>query len=259
MTLKRFSGKFALVTGAAGGIGRECALSFAREGATVALIDRDQKPIDETLGMIEKAGGKGLAICIDVTDELAVSRAFDRTLKTFGAIDFAINNAGISQTGALTADIGLTEWNLILQVNVTGTWLCMREEIKHMGARGAGVIVNTASFAGLHTLATQTAYVASKHAVIGLTKNAAIEYAAQGIRINAVAPGGVATPMMEKNLAEVDPDHRASALEAIANFHPMKRVGKPGEIADAVLFLCSDQASFITGACLSVDGGWAAI
>lgn len=163
------------------------------------------------------------------------------------------------RSGGLTADISFEEWNLIPQVNVTGTWLCMREELKHMLSRGSGTIVNTASFAGLHTIATQTAYVASKHAVIGLTKNAAIEYAAHGIRINAVAPGGIATPMLERNLGGLDGAQRAAALEAISNYHPMKRLGEAVEIADAMLFLCSDQASFITGACLSVDGGWAAI
>jgi A-factor type gamma-butyrolactone 1'-reductase (1S-forming) len=137
-------------------------------------------------------------------------------------------------------------------------WLCMREQIRHMLGRGSGTIVNMASFAGLNTLPMNTAYVTSKHAVVGLTKNAAVEYAAHGIRINAVAPGGIPTPMMDRSLAGLDPTQRAAALESFAGFHPMKRLGSTREISDAVLFLCSDAASFITGACLPVDGGWAA-
>jgi NAD(P)-dependent dehydrogenase (short-subunit alcohol dehydrogenase family) len=259
MTSKRFEGKSVFITGAAGGIGRACALAFARDGAVVTAVDREQAAVDETLALIQKAGGKGLALCCDVTNEQGVAAAFDKAVRSFGQVDFGINNAGISQSTALTADISLEEWNRILSVNVTGVWLCMRAQLKHMTARGSGAIVNTASFAGLHTLAAQTAYVASKHAVVGLTKNAAIEYAPNGIRINAVAPGGIATPMMERSLAGYDSSQRAAVLEAITNFHPMKRVGVAGEIADAMLFLCSDQAAFITGACMSVDGGWAAI
>jgi A-factor type gamma-butyrolactone 1'-reductase (1S-forming) len=255
---KRFENQFVLVTGAGAGIGRACAMAFANEGAAVAAIDRDRKDIDETIRLIEKEGGRALEILADVTDEQAVARAVEKATKTFGHLDIAVNNAGISQSVALTADISVTEWNRVLNVNVTGTWLCMREELRHMSVRGSGAIVNTASFAGLRTLAMNTAYVVSKHAVVGLTKNAAVEYAAKGIRINAVAPGGIATPMMERSFGSLDADQRAAALKAIAELHPMKRVGAPGEIADAILFLCSAQASFITGTCLSVDGGWAA-
>lgn len=259
MTTKRFDGRSALVTGAGGGIGRECVVAFAREGAAVTAVDNDQKGVSETIRLAEQAGGKCLGIVADVTDGQAVAHMVGKAIATFGRIDFALNNAGISQSRTLTADIAEDEWNRVLRVNITGTWLCMREELRHMSTRRAGAIVNTASFAGLHTLAMQTAYVSSKHAVIGLTKNAAIEYAATGIRINAVAPGGIHTPMMDKSLDGLDSSQRAAAFKDIAALHPMNRIGSVGEIADAVLFLCSDQAAFIAGACLSVDGGWAAI
>lgn len=258
MTQKRFIGKSVWVTGAGGGIGRNSALAFAREGAAVAVLDRDESGLAETVHLIEKADGRCLRICADVSDAQQVAGAFETAIKAFGGIDFAFNNAGISQRAAATIDVGLQEWESVLRVNVTGVWLCMREQIRHMVERGAGVIVNTASFAGLRTLPMNSAYVTSKHAVVGLTKNAAVEYAAHGIRINAVAPGGIATPMMDKSLLGLDAAQRSAALEHIASLHPMKRLGTPQDIADVVLFLCTDQASFITGACLPVDGGWAA-
>jgi NAD(P)-dependent dehydrogenase (short-subunit alcohol dehydrogenase family) len=258
MTQQRFIGKSVWVTGAGGGIGRNAALAFAREGAAVAVLDRDESGLAETVHLIEKADGRCLQICADVSDAQQVAGAFETATKAFDGIDFAFNNAGISQRAAATIDVGLQEWEHVLRVNVTGVWLCMREQIRHMVERGAGVIVNTASFAGLRTLPMNSAYVTSKHAVVGLTKNAAVEYAAHGIRINAVAPGGIATPMMDKSLLGLDAAQRSAALEHIASLHPMKRLGTPQDIADVVLFLCTDQASFITGACLPVDGGWAA-
>jgi NAD(P)-dependent dehydrogenase (short-subunit alcohol dehydrogenase family) len=253
-----FEGKAAWVTGAGGGIGRECARAFAQSGAAVAVIDRNQAGIDETLSLVQQDGGRGLAICADVTDERDVAEAFKRALDAFGRVDFGVNNAGISQTPAPTADIGYDEWTRVLLVNVTGTWLCMREQLRHMSKLRSGVIVNTASFAGLRSLPGNSAYVTSKHAVVGLTKNAAVEYAPLGIRINAIAPGGIQTPMMDRSLDGLDSTQRVAALESIANLHSMKRIGTPDEIADGILFLCSAQASFITGVCLSVDGGWAA-
>jgi NAD(P)-dependent dehydrogenase (short-subunit alcohol dehydrogenase family) len=258
MSSKRFDSKVALVTGAGSGIGRECALAFGRDCAAVIVIDRDGGGIDDTLRQIHAEGGRCTGITADVADGAAVSRAFSQALSSYGHIDYAINNAGVAHNPAATADITPEEWSRVLQVNVTGVWLCLREELRHMESHGCGSIVNTASFAGLRTLAMHTAYVASKHAVVGLTKNAAVEYASKGIRINAVAPGGIATAMMEANLATVPAAQRDAALQGIAGLHPMGRVGSAREIADAMVFLCSDQSAFITGVCLSVDGGWAA-
>lgn len=251
-----FNGKSAWVTGAGGGIGRECAFAFARRGAVVAVVDRNRTSATETLELIQKNGGRGLSICADVTDENSVAEAFNEAVKSFGRLDFAVNNAGISQSTTLTADISRHEWNRIMQVNVTGVWLCMRMELRHMSALGTGSIVNMASIAGLRSLPMQSAYVASKHAVVGLTKNAAVEYAAKGLRINAVVPGAIPTSMMEATLTGLDSTQRAAALEGIANLHPMRRIGTTREIANGVIFLCSDQATFITGICLPVDGGW---
>jgi NAD(P)-dependent dehydrogenase (short-subunit alcohol dehydrogenase family) len=258
MTQQRFSGKTVWLTGAGGGIGRECAIAFARAGAAVAILDRDKGSLADTARLMEQHGGRSLEICADVTDARKVAAAFEQAVEAFGQIDYAFNNAGISQRPAPTVEVEPDEWERVLRVNVTGVWLCMREQIRHMAKRGSGVIVNMASFAGLRTLPMNSAYVASKHAVVGLTKNAAVEYAAQGIRINAVAPGGIPTPMMDKSLLGLDSAQRAAALEQFANFHPMKRLGSVREIADLVLFLCSDEASFITGTCLPIDGGWAA-
>ena len=183
----------------------------------------------------------------------------DQARTVTGRIDCAFNNAGITQSSTLAADISCDEWNRVLRVNVTGVWLCMRSEIKLMQEQGGGSIVNTASFLAMHSMEMQTAYVASKHAVLGLTKNAAIEYAHEGIRINAVAPGGIPTGMMAQTLSGLDEAEQGAARQGIADMHPMKRLGRPREIAQAVMFLSSDEAEFITGACLAVDGGWAAM
>jgi len=255
---RRFIGKSVWMTGAAGGIGRECALAFAREGASITALDLDESGVTETARLIALDGGQCEAHRVDVSDARQVQAAFGQAVARFGRVDIAFNNAGISQKAGPTIDVDPADWQRILDVNVTGIWFCMREQIKHMLGRGSGVIVNTASYAGLSTLPMNTAYVTSKHALVGLTKNAAVEYAANRIRINAVAPGGIPTPMMDRSLAGLDSTQRGAALESIAGFHPMKRLGSTREIADAVLFLCSEEASFITGTCLPVDGGWAA-
>jgi NAD(P)-dependent dehydrogenase (short-subunit alcohol dehydrogenase family) len=257
MSGKRFQGQAVVITGAGSGIGRTTAIAFAQEGAAVAVIDQTDAAISETLRQVRAAGGEGIALQGDVTNAEFVAEAITRTISAFGKIDHAFNNAGVTQTRALTAEIPLDEWNRVIQVNLTGIWLCMREEIRYMAERGIGNIVNAASVAGLRHMAGFASYCVSKHAVVALTKTAAIEYGEKGLRINAVAPGGVLTPLMERGLAALDTSQRTAALTHTSSLHALKRLGTQSEIADAVLFLCSDAATFITGTCLSVDGGWA--
>lgn len=256
---RRFEGKSVLITGAGSGIGQETSLTFAEAGAVVIGLDRSEDGLAATSALIASTGARFEALVADVGDEASVAAAFEQAATMTGRIDCAFNNAGITQSSTLAADIGHEEWERVMRINVTGVWLCMRAEIGLMLKQGGGSIVNTASFLSLHSMAMQTAYVASKHAVLGLTRNAAIEYAASDIRINAVAPGGIPTGMMAQSLADVDEAGREAARKAIGDMHPMKRLGTPREIAQAVLFLSSAEAAFVTGACLSVDGGWAAL
>lgn len=258
MNNTRFKNKSVLITGAGSGIGQEAARQFALEGALVIGIDRSLDGLNRTADQILSDGGRFEMIAADISEEKAVADAFRHALTLSPRIDCAFNNAGVTQSAAVTADITLAEWEKLFSVNVTGLWLCMREEIRHMAACGAGVIVNTASFLSMRGMMHQSAYTASKHAVLGLTRNAALEYAAAGIRINAVAPGGVPTGMMAESLSALAEADRAAARQGIAELHPMKRLGTPMEIARSVMFLCSDDAAFITGTCLSVDGGWSA-
>lgn len=251
-------GQRVIVTGAGSGIGRATALGFARAGASLAVLGMHADALAQTCHLAQAAGAIAHPICTDISDEDSVQHAFATAARLLGGIDVAVNNAGISQPPAATADIPQAEWQRVIDVNLTGTWLCLREALRRIAPHAGGAIVNIASFAGLRTMPMQSAYVASKHAIVGLTSNAAVEYAPHGIRVNAVAPGGITTPMMEATLAGLDAEQRAGAMAQIAAFHPLKRPGSAEEIADAVLFLCSDKAAFITGACLSVDGGWSA-
>jgi NAD(P)-dependent dehydrogenase (short-subunit alcohol dehydrogenase family) len=251
----RFHGKTAIVTGAASGIGREICLAFAEEGMEVFAVDFLEAGAAETAALVVRQGGQAHAIRADISVPNDVSSMFATALAKVGRIDCAVNNAGVNQVVGKTAEIEPAEWDRVLRVNLTGTWLCMREQLAHMAARRAGAIVNIASVAALRTLPHHSAYVASKTAVAALTKNAAVEYADAGIRINAVCPGSVPTGMFEKHLAALGEAARETELLAAARRHPIGRVGTTRDIADAVLFLCSDQASFITGDCLAVDGG----
>jgi NAD(P)-dependent dehydrogenase (short-subunit alcohol dehydrogenase family) len=225
----------------------------------VIAIDLSEEGLRGTRELIEKEGGRVHPLSFDVTHEQAVVQGFEKAVSLAGKIDFAFNNAGVTHDAALTGEITLADWERIFRVNVSGVWLCMREELRRMQKSGGGAIVNTASFGSTHTLAGLSAYVASKHAVLGLTKNAAVEYAAFGIRINCLAPGAIPTGMMAQTMAAMTDAERDRAKAGIAALHPMKRLGEASEIADAVLFLCSPGASFVTGACLPVDGGWGAI
>ena len=244
-------GKVAVVTGASAGIGREAALAFGREGAAVALADVDVERGEKTAAEVSTLGVDAVFVRADVADAASVAELFRATISRFGRLDYAFNNAGIEGVQAPTGECTLENWNRTIAVNLTGVFLCMREEIPQMLASGGGAIVNNSSVAGLVGFAGIPAYTASKHGIVGLTKTAALEYATQGIRVNAVCPGVIETEMITR-FTHGDPAAAAQMLQT----EPVGRLGAPSEIADAVVWLCSDRSSFVTGHALAVDGGF---
>ena len=254
---RNLEGKSALVTGGASGIGRATALAFAREGARVAVADILEEAAQSTVSEIEAMGGQALAIACDVTDDDAVKAMIAATVDAYGSLDCAFNNAGIAPYqvnagGQKIADVAPEAWRRLIDVNLTGVWLCLRHEVAQMRAQGSGgVIINTASILGLVGSATSSAYVAAKHGVVGLTKTAAADHSEDNIRVNAVCPGYIETPMTEETM-------RRRGGRILARV-PMARMGKAGEIAEAVVWLCSPKASFVTGVSWAVDGGYTAI
>lgn len=246
-----------LVTGAAAGIGRATALTFASEGAKVVVSDVDTKGGAETAALIEKAGGAALFVKSDVSKRADVDNLIAQALAKFGKLDCAVNNAGIEgEINGFTAQ-SEDSFDTVISVNLKGTFLCLQAEINAMEESGGGAIVNLASVAGLIGFSGLSPYVASKHGVIGLTKNAALEYARAGIRVNAVCPGGIDTRMLD-SLAEQATSGAQSSSEMMAPLHPMGRIGTPQEVADLIVWLCSPRASFVTGAAIPVDGGYVA-
>jgi NAD(P)-dependent dehydrogenase (short-subunit alcohol dehydrogenase family) len=249
----RVDGKVALVTGGASGIGRATALTFAREGAKLVIADMNADGGYQTVHMITEKGGEATYVQVDVTSASAVEAMISKTVETYGRLDFAHNNAGIwGGFRALTAEYPEDRWHQVIAVNLTGVWLCMKYEIPQMLSQGSGAIVNTASAAGLVGGRGISAYVASKHGVVGLTKTAALEYAQQGIRVNCICPGYIQTPMTAPGME--DPARMGLMLAR----EPIGRVGQPEEVAEVVVWLCSDAASFVTGHTMTVDGGYVA-
>jgi len=250
--IQDFKGKVALVTGASSGIGRATALAFAREGAYVVVGDVLTEGGAETVRMIEN-GRRGLFVRCDVSNEADVKNLLSKTIETFGRLDFAFNNAGIEGKQASTADCSVENWDRVIAINLKGVWLCMRNEIPQMVKQGSGAIVNCSSIAGLVGFQGIPAYVASKHGVVGLTQTAALEYAKTGVRVNAVCPGVIQTPMINRFV-----HGEAQIRRQLVEGEPVGRVGKPEEVSEAVLWLCSSSASFVTGQAVAIDGGWVA-
>ena len=249
-------GKSTLITGGGGGIGRATALAFAREGARLAIADFNEQAARDTVALVNAAGGQAMTLTGDVTESAAVQAMIAAVVAAYGRLDCAFNNAGIAGFQVDAAGKRTHEWadesfDRMIGVNLKGVWLCMKHELPQMIAQGGGTIVNTGSIAGLVGLKTSSAYVAAKHGVLGLTKTAALEYAGDHIRVNAVCPGYIETNMTADTM-------RRRGTEIMANV-PFGRMGRPEEIAEMVVWLSSDRASYVSGACYNVDGGYMAV
>ncbi|WP_420409451.1 glucose 1-dehydrogenase [Hoeflea sp.] len=255
--MEDFSGKSVLVTGSGAGIGRAAALEFARQGAKVMVSDIDEKGGEETVAMIREAGGQAAFRKADVSKAEDVNALISAAVEEFGRIDCAVNNAGIEGKIAPFEDQPEVNYDAIMAVNSKGTFLCLQAEIHHMLQAGGGAIVNLSSVAGLIGFPGLSPYVASKHAVIGMTKNAALEYGKAGIRINAVCPGGIDTRMLDSLADQVSAGAQNSS-QMMDPLHPLGRIGTPQEVANLIVWLCSPQASFMLGAIVPVDGGFVA-
>ena len=248
---KFFQDKVAIVTGGSFGIGRAAAIAFAERGAKVVIADWVED--NETLNAITSAGGDAIFVKCDVSSDESVRTMVDKTIAQYGRLDYAFNNAGVEGLSAPTHECTNENWDKTIAINLKGVWLCMKYEIPHMIKQGKGAIVNNASIAGLVGFVNIPAYVASKHGILGLTKNAALEYAKSGIRVNAVCPGVIKTAMIDRFTGK-----DKVVEKQFESMEPVGRMGQPEEVAQAVIWLCSDAASFVTAHPMAVDGGWVA-
>jgi NAD(P)-dependent dehydrogenase (short-subunit alcohol dehydrogenase family) len=239
--------KVAFITGAGSGIGRACAIGFAAEGAKVAVVERNEAHGEEVATLVREAGGEAIALCVDVADGAAVAEAVRRTVEAFGSLDCAVNSAGIRSSASLFAEVPDDDWDAQIAVNLNGVRWSMKYQLIQMRKQGGGNIVNISSGAGISGVPRSGGYGAAKHAVVGMTRVAALDHAKEGIRVNAICPGYILTPMTEgtAKLRKLD----------VAELCPIGRVGQPHEIADAAVWLCSEKSSFVTGVALPVDGG----
>lgn len=248
---KIFQDRVAVVTGGSFGIGRATAIAFAKRGANLVIADWSEEKENETTKMIKSAGGNAVFIRCDVSKSIEVKSMIKKTIGHFGRLDYAFNNAGIEGHMAKTHECTEENWDKTININLKGVWLCMKHEIQQMLKSNKGVIINCASVAGLNGFPGLPAYVATKHGVVGLTKTAALEYAKEGIRVNAVCPGVIHTSMIDRLTGKnKEVEKQYTAME------PMGRMGNPEEVAEAVVWLCSDAASFVTGIAMPVDGGF---
>lgn len=250
--MNEFNGRVAIVTGASSGIGRTSALFYARDGARVVVSDVNKDGGQETVQLIQAAGGEAIFVKTDVGNPSDCEELIKKTVEKFGRLDLACNNAGIGGESNLTADYSVNGWQKVIEVNLSGVFYCMKYEIAEMLKTGGGAIVNMASILGQVGFASAPAYVAAKHGVVGLTRDAALEYAAKGIRINAIGPAFISTPLI--SALESNPE----AYNNLVSLHPLGRLGKPEEVAELVVWLSSNRASYITGSYYPIDGGYLA-